>query len=96
MKRLFSLAAVAVLVLGMSACATTPEGQPDCSQAANQRAVIQTALAGADLAYSQAVEFCKAGEPGDKCRDIAAKAKAAAVTAGNIALLALNARCPAG
>lgn len=93
MKRLF-LAAACAAALVLAGCATTPEGTPDCSQAPSQRAAITAGLAAADLAYDQAVTFCKEGEAGDKCRDVAAKAKAGAITLANIALIALNSRCP--
>ena len=89
--KVFIIPIAAVLLAG---CATNPDGTPDCSQAANQRVVIQTSMASADLLYLQAVGFCKDGEPGDKCRNIAAQTKASALTIATIAMLALDARCP--
>ena len=91
MNRLILVSAAAIALAG---CATNPDGTPDCSQAANQRVVIQTSMASADLLYLQAVGFCKDGEPGDKCRNIAAQTKASAITIATIAMLALDARCP--
>lgn len=94
MIRRLALVACATSLALLAACATTPSGAPDCSQAPNQRAIAETAIAAADLAYSQAVTFCKEGPDGDKCRTIAAQALAASKTAAQIAILAINTRCP--
>lgn len=89
--RPFIIPIAAVLLAG---CATTPEGNPDCSQANNQRITIASSRIAAETAYSTALELCKDGEAGDKCRNIAATARTIAVNGLDLALVILNSRCP--
>jgi len=85
---------VACASLAFAGCATTPEGTPDCSQAAAQRAGIQAGIVAGGLIHAEALNQCKDGEAGDKCRKIADGVYSGATAAANVALILLNSRCP--
>lgn len=93
-RNIFRIALLSVGAAALAACATNPDGTPDCSKAFNQRQALQMTIVSAQALYEQSIGFCKAGEEGDKCRNIALQVKSLTVTGADLALIALNNRCP--